>query len=149
MFRTALLLLVLAIQPAPSWLIHDHADLVEINHFYNAENENRLVFDQIIWWDLIDGEYRVVAWRILKNVRENRVPPARPIGPARFVGGHATPQYDRSLGMWVSTWFDEKQNDLFRRVTALTYRETWTPYDPELVDREFLECSKRRGLSRP
>ena len=59
-----------------------------------CEKDGSLVFDQIIFWRWVPSEFRVVAWRILKNVRElPRQLRRQPEGFAwrpKWKGGHTT-----------------------------------------------------------
>jgi hypothetical protein len=34
-------------------------------------------------------------------------------------------------------------------VRAASFRETWTQYDPELIERDYLPKEKRRGFVKP
>lgn len=104
----------------------DKVDLVEVNHFY--DEQGRLVFDQIIYYDWAPdrGRYNVRAWRLLKK-------------PAQV------PRRDWQRDGYVAIWHD---SGVLRKVEAKSVRETWTQYDPELVEREFLPKEKRRELTR-
>jgi len=138
-----MLLLLIALQ---SRLLTDQVDVIEVNHFCDAEA--KLVFDQVIFWrwNPWESHYRVVAFRILKDVRgksdkpddDSRLPP--------WIGGHASPdkRWDRG-GQWVSHWWDELDK-VYRMVTAPSFRETWTQYDPEVEDRQWLAMGNRAGL---
>ena len=99
-------------------------DLIEINHFY--DEHGRLVFDQVIFydWSQDDARYMVRAWRLVKN-------------PAQL------PQRDWKDGGYAAVWQD---GDLMRHVRAKSFRETWTQYDPELIEREFLPKERRKEL---
>jgi hypothetical protein len=103
----------------------DTADVIELNHFYDPEG--RKVFDQVIFWEwhAEEAAFRIVAWRLWKS-------------PAQ------TPERDWQRGGYRTLWFDEDQ---LRLVRATSYRETWTQYDPELEDRQFLVPNRRRGLA--
>ena len=107
----------------------DRVDLAEINHFY--DEQGRLVFDQIIYynWSPEDGRYNVCDWRLIKS-------------PSQI------PRRDWQDGGYVSEWNDFKQRDGLRRVEVKSIRESWTQYDPELVEREFLPQEKRRELQK-
>jgi hypothetical protein len=120
-----LALLLLAIVPAEPILV-DHVDLVELNHFY--DEQGRLVFDQVIFynWSPAAERFQVVDWRLVKD-------------------GTQLPAHDWRQGCYVATWQD---GEVLRRVTAASYRETWTQYDPELVEREHLPKDARRKLTR-
>jgi hypothetical protein len=107
----------------------DEVDLVEINHFF--DEQGRLVFDQIIFYEWCSQEcrYQVRDWRLLKTPGQ-------------------VPLRNWRDGNFVAIWHDFKERDLLRRVNARMIRETWTQYDPELVEREFLPEGKRRELSK-
>jgi hypothetical protein len=105
----------------------DQVDLIEVNHFY--DDQGRLVFDQIIYydWDAKHSRYNVRDWRLIKT-------------PAQI------PLRNWRDGRYSSEWNDFKQRDGLRRVSAKSVRETWTQHDPELLEREFLPQEKRREL---
>src|SRR3989344_3912670 len=109
--------------------ITDDVDLIEINHFY--DDQGRLVFDQVIYYDWCYKvhRYQVRDWRLLKN-------------PTQI------PLRDWRNGGYCSEWEDFKQRDALRRVRSDSVRETWTQHDPELDEREILELDKRRELKR-
>jgi hypothetical protein len=119
----AFVYLALALNP-PEAAVADHVDVVEINHFY--DEHGKLVFDQVLYfdWSPAQSRYNVRAWRLLKS-------------PAQV------PQKDWQRGDYVATFYD---GDVLREVRATSVRETWTQYDPELVEREFLPKERRREL---
>jgi hypothetical protein len=102
----------------------ERVDLMEVNHFY--DEQGRLVFDQVIFydWSPEHGRHMVRAWRLVKN-------------PAQL------PQRDWKDGGYEAVWQD---GEILRHVVAKSMRETWTQYDPELVEREFLPKEQRREL---
>jgi hypothetical protein len=102
----------------------DRVDLVELNHFHDEQGKQ--VFDQIIFydWSPTRGRYNVLAWRLLKH-------------PSQL------PVRDWSTGDYVTVWRD---NTVVREVRAETMRESWTQYDPELIERSFLPKEQRREL---
>jgi len=102
----------------------ESVDLIELNHFY--DEHGRLVFDQVIFydWSVGDGRYNVRAWRLVKN-------------PSQL------PQRDWNGGGYSATWQDGEQ---MRYVHSRSIRETWTQYDPELVEREYLPKERRKEL---
>lgn len=135
----------------------DYVTLAHVNHFYSAET-GKLTYDQVIWynWNEKESRFDVVDWRILKKVRgeidkeearqhwldPKNVPPPDP----KWLGGHATPILDYRLDKWVSVWYD---GNVFRKVYADHFRDTWTDIDPELTERAFfLPQNKRRGLKK-
>jgi hypothetical protein len=66
----------------------------------------------------------VRAWRLVKN-------------PAQL------PQRNWKDGSYTALWHD---NEVLRKVQAKSMRESWTQYDPELVEREYLPKEKRKEL---
>ena len=102
----------------------ESVDLIELNHFY--DEHGRLVFDQVIFfdWSASESRYNVRAWRLVKN-------------PAQL------PQRDWSAGGYSAMWQDGEQ---IRHIRSKSIRETWTQYDPELVEREHLPKEKRKEL---
>lgn len=117
--------LLAAILPQPDSVVRDSCDLIELNHFY--DDQGRLVFDQVIFWDWSDdeGRYNVRAWRLVKN-------------PTQL------PQRDWNGGGYSALWIDGEQT--LRRVHCAAFTESWTQHDPELAEREFLSAERRRPL---
>jgi hypothetical protein len=115
--------LALGIAPQDD-VVRESVDLIELNHFY--DEHGRLVFDQVIFYDWAAGEarYNVRAWRLVKN-------------PAQL------PQRDWRTGGYSAMWQDGEQ---VRYIHSKSIRETWTQYDPELVEREYLPKERRREL---
>jgi hypothetical protein len=105
-------------------IARETVDLMEINHFY--DEHGRLVFDQVIFydWSKDDARYMVRAWRLIKN-------------PAQV------PQRDWKDGGYLAVWQD---GELIRQVRSQSFRETWTQYDPELVERDYLPKERRKEL---
>lgn len=130
-----LLLLLIAILPAPEPL-RERCDRIELNHFY--DDDRRLVFDQLLFWDWSHdaGRYQLRAWRMVKWQHGKQHAPIASM----------IPQYSHSRRCWQSNWHD---GDLWRCVEAECVIETWTQYDPELTDREFLPKEHRRELRKP
>lgn len=148
--------------------IEDRVDLMEVNHFY--DEQGRKVFDQVIFyawnpqrysvecgfWDTTT-EFRMVAPPCAKEyVREIAAPETVFVSNREEVwhgfdvvawrlvkSPDQLPRPDRLHGGYVAVWHD---NGLLRRVRSDAFRETWTQYDPELVEREFLPKDQRRGL---
>ncbi len=122
----ALCLSAVSLHPVRSATV-DEVDLVEINHVF--DEQGRLVFDQVIYyeWSNQDSRYQVRDWRLLKK-------------PSQL------PLKNWRDGNFVSVWHDFKFRDVLREVQAKIVRETWTQYDPELVERDFLPEEKRRKL---
>lgn len=106
--------------------ITDHADVIEVNHFY--DERGKLVFDQIIFWRWCDVrcEHHVMAWRFLKKKEQ-------------------IPRRDLYRRGFVTVWHD---SGTLRRVRSPSLLETWTQFDPEVHDRQFLPQDRRRGLGK-
>src|SRR5262249_6307682 len=75
-------------------------------------------------WASSESRYNVRAWRLVKN-------------PSQL------PQRDWSGGGYSAMWQDGEQ---IRHIRSKSIRETWTQYDPELVEREYLPKEKRKEL---
>ena len=119
----AVLLSTIGLQP-PEDVAQDRVDLIEGNHFFDEQGQP--VFDQTIFYDWSPplGRYLVRAWRPLKT-------------PAQI------PQRDWQQGEFVVLWHD---GATLRKVRATTMRESWTQYDPELVERAYLPKEQRGEL---
>jgi hypothetical protein len=115
----------LAILPQPGAPLPDRFDLVEVNHFYDGQGKR--VFDQAVWYEWDGRRHQVQAWRLLKC-------------------DQMRPRRDFDRGGWLSLWHD---GDVFREVRAASFRESWTQYDPELVERDYLPKDRRRDLRKP
>lgn len=122
-FLLPLPLVSLGIAPRED-VVRDRVDLIELNHFYNEHGQ--LVFDQIIFYDWCSAaaRFQVRAWRMVKS-------------PSQL------PQRDWQRGGWSALWQDGDQT---RLIYASAFRETWTQYDPELVEREYLPKERRKEL---
>ena len=119
---TIILLLFTAV---PSEIVaRELVDLTEVNHFY--DEHGRLVFDQVIFydWSESDARHNVRAWRLVKDRSQ-------------------LPQRDWETGRYSATWQDGEQ---LRHVESRSIRETWSQYDPELVEREYLPKERRKEL---
>lgn len=118
-------MLLLGLLPV-SPVVDDTADMIEVNHYFDQNGQP--VFVQIIFWEWLADEsaYRVFAWRMLKSAEQ-------------------LPVYDWWRECYVSCFSDQ---NVLRRVRAPCVRDTWTQYDPELLDRQFLPQQSRRGLAR-
>lgn len=108
-----------------SSVINDWVDLVEVNHYHDARGQH--VFDQLIFYDWSRQKHRfqVRAWRLIKTESQ-------------------LPRRDYRQATWLVRWRDD---GVLREVTATSHRETWTQYDPELIERENLPQDQRLDLS--
>lgn len=120
---TLLAAILLAFLPLQD-VARETVDLIEVNHYF--DEQGRLVFDQAIFWDwsAADARYVVRAWRLIKN-------------PAQI------PARDWSTGGYSAIWQD---GEVLRQVRSRSIRESWTQYDPELVEREYLPKERRKEL---
>jgi hypothetical protein len=120
-------LLLAAVNFTPHDVVaRDDVDLIEVNHYYDEAGKH--VFDQLIFydWSREESRYHVRAWRLIKH-------------PSQF------PLHDLRTDTYVATWQD---GEVLRSVSGDAFRETWTQYDPELLERSALPKSQRRELGR-
>lgn len=106
-------------------VVKDTVDLVEVNHYHDARGQH--VFDQLIFYDWSSQQrrFQVRAWRLIKSESQ-------------------LPRRDHRHGTWLIRWHDD---GVMREVTATSRRETWTQYDPELMEREVMPQEQRLDLS--
>lgn len=116
-----LALLLLAIVPAPS-VRRDAVERFELNHFF--DDNGHLVFSQIVGWET---DETVRFWRMAKTA-------------------DMTPRPDATHGGYVLRFLD---GDVTREVRARSFGESWTQYDVETYDRQFLPAELRRPLKQP
>ncbi len=117
-------MLLFATVPQIETPISEYADLAELNHFY--DDQGRAVFDQVIYYDWDRGHLRhqVRAWRLVKNP-------------------DYVPRLNRKTGYYEALWDD---GDTLRLLHTVSMRESWTQFDPELVEREYLPKEQRQEL---
>lgn len=122
----ALIIAALTLLPSDD-VACDSVDLIEVNHYF--DDEARHVFDQLIFrdWDARANRFQVRAWRLLKH-------------PSQW------PTHNWSIGRWEVIWHD---GEVTRRVEAKAYRESWSQFDPEMRERDYLPKEKRRRLYTP
>lgn len=125
---TVALLALLATVPVEDVVLRDRVEVIETNHFYDADAKP--VFTQAIFWS---DDNRIIDWRLVRNRQDE---PRANIEVRR----------DYRTGGYVAAWDD---NGLLREVRAKCWRETWTQYDVELVDRDKWPVCNRRLLSKP
>ena len=123
----ALLMTTSIISSPDASVIRDDVDLVELNHYHDTRGEH--VFDQLIFydWSRQTRRFQVRAWRLIKSDSQ-------------------LPRRDYRNDRWLIRWHDE---GVLREVSAGSRRETWTQYDPELIERENLPQYQRLDLSSP
>jgi hypothetical protein len=117
-------LLLLGLVPTTP-VVDDTADVIEVNRYFDQDGNQ--VFVQLIFWDWLndEGAYRVFAWRMVKSAEQ-------------------LPVHDWLRGGFATHFLDQ---GVLRGVRATSARDTWTQYDPELLDRQFLPPHRRRGLA--
>ena len=123
----AVTLLIASMIPADN-VTQDTVGVIELNHFYDKETAEH-IFDQYIYWDFdthrrFGGYHYVVDWRLATD-KKNML-------PRRAVG----------VG-FIQTFWDK---DKLREVKSISFSETWSTYDRELVERDRLPKRERRGL---
>jgi len=107
-------------------VLEDTVELIEVNHFY--DDNAKLVFSQVIFydWSFASNRYQVRAWRILNKSSQ-------------------IPSYNYKTGLFECIWLDGKE---LRRVRCKQVRESWTQFDPEILEREHLPKEYRRELTK-
>jgi hypothetical protein len=105
----------------------DAVDVIEINHFVNDSGQVQL--DQVIFydWSPSQSSYIVRAWRSLKTPSQL---------PMKLANGE-----------YQAIWHDSRDGNVLRKVRAKSVIETWTTYDPETVNQEYLDRNLRRELT--
>jgi hypothetical protein len=146
-----------------------------INHFHSGDN-GAVVFDQILFYEWLPekGRHVVQAWYLLKNSRESanndeereainertrqkimkqegwdkwpEIQPGQP-EPTPWMPEWRWPSNLRMRKAEDGTHYTVTNNAVsFEIVTTCDLQETWTVYDPELVDRDFFPKEKRHGF---
>jgi hypothetical protein len=112
---------IIPFSPLPS----DHFDLIEINHYY--DDDGNLYFTQVIGWDWSDSfaDYIVQAYVLLNKKESITLPTLK-------------------SNIYEYKFIDQAHT--VRKVTSKFFRETWTQYDPELVDRNRFPHEDRRDF---
>ena len=153
--------------------VHDHFDMLEVNHFHNQYGAP--VFVQLVYWDWFpnDCRFHVQGWRMMKDafdpsdtahrreyearvdrwlqrisdIAERSRIRSRLEYKGKFVGGRLYPTKHHCTGRYQVRFRDDSGVD--RLITADLFRETYTTYDPEVADRKLLPDKARRGLTAP
>jgi len=96
-----------------------HVDRIELNHYHDANCEP--VFSQLIFytWSSQRKRFDVNEWRLKKD--ESMVPVQK-------------------RGKYFMRWHDD---GIMREVVTGSFRETWTQYDPETLERDRLPQDQR------
>jgi len=126
------LICLFSVLPAPGTPTA-RVDYAELNHFY--DNEGRLVFDQLIFYDWNGGGLEVRDWRLVKEEWQ------WPVSDLKH-GGYYAHLPDTTIT--ASGIKSTPVNGVVIRFNS--FQETWTQYDPELVEREKLPKEQRKPL---
>ena len=107
----------------PTYMVNDHVDLVEVNHFFDSDG--KFVLDQVIYynWSPRETRFHVVDYRLFKSEMQK---PIRAIGANHF-----------------SVWHD---GNVLRFIQTDGFVQTWTQHDPEHRERVVLSNDERIGL---
>lgn len=123
------LLIAIALCVGPQRIvIPDQVDVIELNHYYDAEC--KLVFSQwVFWeWDRESAEYRVRDWRLCRDARE-------------------CPEFDARRARWRLSLFRATQGGALRRIDSIAFRTIHSQVDRELENREPHPQDRRRLLT--
>jgi hypothetical protein len=107
--------------------VTDVCEVIEKNHYVmcaNPDGTPRLQTQWVLWESSRDGREQVVAWQMHK----------------------AGDSITRTTDGWRLRCGNQLEG-FQRQIEAVSYRETWTNFDVEVVDREKHAAEKRRGLS--
>lgn len=110
-------------------VIEYRADVLEINHYY--DDNGKLVFTQLIWWDWDGDDHRVRDWRYLIDG----------VKVGRKHDNNNTACIRGRDAIWI-------ERGMLIRVRSRSHITTWTQYDREVKDREHLPQCNRKGVLR-
>ena len=109
-----------------SLILKSHVPSQHRNHVY--DDEGNLSFEQVLYEKIFeDGNSHVTDWRLNKKGRKTPIK------------NHKTGKYEATFtdGIWS------------RRVTSDAMMQTWTPFDIEIDDRNFISPENRKKLYKP
>lgn len=123
------ILLMILGESSTSSVCTEEVDLIELNHFHDCLG--RHVYDQVIFYEWSDElqRYHVRAWCLV----EDREPVSR------------RPSRSYTDNRYYVRWQDRDQN-LNRRISSQHYRESWTQVDPERANKKLLDERLRTSL---
>ena len=155
--------IILLLSIIPNVGLVDYVEVIEINTMFDGNGALRI--DQIIFWEVQDGCFKVVDWRLVNDGRAyltedernaqrklfwNQWAKTNKGKPPPFVvpwqGSAHEPLYDYHRRMWKCQFRDPKQKGRIRTVYGKVFRRTWTLYDPEMDNRDVF--GDRKELSR-
>ncbi len=107
-------------------IIEEKVDTVEVNHYF--DDRGNKVFDQVVYynWSQEYNRFTACGYRLIKQ--DTQVPVM------------ATPS------IYHSIWSD---GDCLRDLNAAVAVETWSQWDPELAERNYLPKSMRSEFAIP
>lgn len=99
-----------------------HCDLIELNHFYDARGS--IVYDQVIFWELMGNrKYKVMDWMLVNNKDNDFDGADYPVKTNNIYICHC-----------LKTINSKKIHFLVR---SDNFRESWSQEDPERIDKKF------------
>lgn len=108
--------------------VPDCVDRIELNH-HVCPRTGEMILDQIIFWDYSPAQscFVVRGWRSHKSFAQ-------------------TP-YHVGPSLYRTCWHDARDSNAMRVVTAGSFVETFTDYDPEIVNGEAFDRNCRKDLA--
>jgi hypothetical protein len=116
------------------YVLEDQVDVQELNRY--CDEQGRLINEQMIYYDYVyDRKLRgnvqqVVAFRMKR-------------------GEIMIPRYNQNTQRYEALFHDSQNDNVLRKITSTSYVETWTQYDPEILERNKYPEELRRGLKKP
>lgn len=129
MIKCFLILTGFFISNPPEDIVSQRVDLIEINHFFDEEGLPKS--DQIIFyeWSEERARFDVVDYRRKTSAKQN-------------------PCFIDSQKGYLVIWHDTGKPKVLRQIHARNVIESWTQFDPEMVERRKLPKDKRSELLR-
>lgn len=113
-----LILLLLTIIPPADGVLRESVEMIEKNHFY--DDCGKQIFAQWLFYDFDGYRHQVRAWRLDEGqMHFTQRPP-------------------------VLTWCDKDGKE--RQVSGKYWRETFTQWDVEIEEQDWLPKDRRKGL---
>ena len=162
---------LLLLKPVNSTPIHDHFDIVEVNHVYNEYGGH--VIDQLIFynWDRSQKQLRVEAWVMMRNCRIKTKEDEETFNKERdeylekvfkdpilkqkarenieykgmYIGGPSAPRIVHGENIFICKF---SKNDVDRVVITKSMIETHSDYDRERQNRNLFPESQRSGFTK-
>jgi len=105
---------------------HDHCDLTELNHYFDAQGRN--VYDQVIFyeWSPEHSVYHVRSWIIVEDSQR-------------------LPRRNYSNNIYKIRYTD-RESKIERLITSTHFRESYTQTDPERDNKRLLDERLRHSL---